>query len=226
MHRLIMTSTAYRQSSRSKEAVAELDPGNKLLSRFPLRRLDADALYDSVLKVSGRLDETQFGRPAEIAVKPEGEVVPQPGAKGYRRGIYLQQRRSRPVTMLEIFDAPLLNPNCIRRSQSTVSLQALQLMNSGLMLESTRYLAGRIIDAAGDDPKKQVERLYLAALARRPSSEENADLQNTLQQMREAWRRQLESQLPAESIHQKAGWLALASLCHTVLNSAEFLYVD
>jgi hypothetical protein len=56
--------------------------------------------------------------------------------------------------------------------------------------------------------------------------EEAADLENALQKMRDAWQRQLESHLPAESIHQKAEWLALASLCHTVLNSAEFLYVD
>src|SRR5207244_7447990 len=120
---------------------------------------------DSVLKVAGRLDETSFGPPAEISAKPGGEIVPIAAKNGYRRGIYLQQRRSRPVTMLEIFDAPLLTPNCIRRSQSTVSLQALQLMNSALMRESARYLAGRIIDAAGDDPKKQVERLYLTTLA-------------------------------------------------------------
>ena len=68
--------------------------------------------------------------------------VPTPGPKGYRRGIYLQQRRSRPVSMLETFDAPLLNPNCIRRSQSTVSLQALQLMNSRQQISMSETLLG------------------------------------------------------------------------------------
>jgi mono/diheme cytochrome c family protein len=226
MQRLIMTSSAYRQSSRYVESRHSVDPDNRFLSRFPLRRLDADSLYDSVLKVAGRLDESSFGPPAEISVKPDGEIVPIAAKRGYRRGIYLQQRRSRPVTMLETFDAPLLNPNCIRRSESTVSLQALQLMNSDLLRENSRYLAGRVIDAAGDDPAKQVERLYLATLSRRPSPEEAADLRNSLERMREAWHRELESDVPAESILQKARWLALASLCHTVLNSAEFLYVD
>jgi mono/diheme cytochrome c family protein len=224
MQRLIMTSNAYRQSSRVDSGAA--DPENKFLSRFPMRRMDADALYDSVLKIAGRLDETPFGAPVEISLKPEGEVVPKASKTGYRRGIYLQQRRSRPVTMLETFDAPLLNPNCIRRSQSTVSLQALQLMNSDLLRESARYMAGRIIDAAGEDPAKQVQRLYLAALSRRPSAQEAAELQNSLERMREAWQRQLETDAPAEPVAPKARWLALASLCHTVLNSAEFLYVD
>jgi hypothetical protein len=225
-HRLIMTSSAYRQNSRFVESRHSADPDNRLLSRFPLRRMDADALYDSVLKVAGRLDESSFGPPSEIVARPGGEIVPIAGNSGCRRSIYLQQRRSRPVTMLETFDAPLLNPNCIRRSQSTVSLQALQLMNSDLLRESSRHLAGRVIDSAGDDPGKQVERVFLATLSRRPSPGEAADLRNSLERMREAWRRELEANVPAESILQKARWLALASLCHTLLNSAEFLYVD
>jgi len=226
LHRLIMTTAAYRQDSRYEESRHGSDPENKLLSRFPFRRKDADALRDSIVKISGRLDETPFGPPNEIMVKPDGEVIATPTKIGHRRSIYLQQRRSRPVTMLETFDAPLLNPNCIRRAQSTVSLQALQMMNSDLVLESARHMAGRIIDAAGEDPAKQVERTYLATLTRFPTPEEMAAARRTLEQMRESWRRQLENERPAEPVAHKANWLALAAFCHTMLNSAEFAYVD
>ncbi len=226
VHRMIMTSNAYRQSSRADKRRHEADPGNHLLSRFPLRRMDADALYDSILKVSGLLDETPFGFPAELTIKPDGEVIATPGKKGYRRAIYLQQRRSRPVTMLDNFDAPLLNPNCIRRGESTVSLQALQMMNSGLLLESARHAAGRVMDAAGDDPAKQVERAYRVVLSRAPTAPEAEAALSSLEQMRLAWQRRLEREKIAESIAQKSRWMALASLCHTLMNASEFAYVD
>ena len=226
MHRLIMTSSAYRQSSGAAADALEVDPGNRLLSRFPLRRLDADALRDSILKVAGRLDTTPFGPADEVEVKPDGEVVARPTERGYRRSIYVLQRRSKPVTALETFDAPLLTPNCLRRPHSTVSSQALQLENSDLVRESARYMAGRVIDAAGDDLQKQIERLYWAALSRSATAEEAEQAGETLRGLTREWRTHLESEIPAEPIASKARWLALASLCHIYLNSAEFLYVN
>ena len=226
LHRMILTSTVYRQSSLFNETEHAADPDNVLLSRFPLRRLDADAIRDSILKVSGRLDETPFGPADEIEVKPEGEVIAKDSPEGQRRSIYIQQRRSKPVTMLEAFDLPQLKPNCLRRTNSTVASQALQMMNSGMPRTSSRYMAGRIIDVAGDDPAAQIERVYLTALGRPASVEEKARGVSMLTEMTKAWARRLDEQIPMEPKRMKARWLALATLCHAVLNSAEFLYLD
>ena len=226
LHRLIMTSTAYRQSSSAGRLARESDPDNRLVSRFPLRRLDADALRDSILKVSGRLDPTRYGPADELEVKPDGEVIAKESPKGYRRSIYVRQRRSQPLSLLESFDAPLLVPNCLKRPHSTVSSQALQLENSQLVRLSARHMAGRVIDAVGEDPSRQIERVYLLALSRPPTAEESAKAEEVLGSLTREWKRHLEVEVPAEPVASKAEWLALASLCHTFLNSAEFLYVN
>ena len=228
MHRLIMTSSAYRQSSRVSEAAASGDPSDALLSRFPMRRLDAEALRDSLFYVAGRLDGKMFGPPAEVKVQPDGMVLEQGGEKGYRRSIYLTQRRSTPVTILDSFDAPiaLMNPNCVKRGESTVSSQALQLMNGEQVFEAARYLAARIIDSEGGDARKQVERLYLATLTRRPTAAELEQAVSTLQASRRIWQAHLTEQKPAEPVAYAASHMALASLCHTFFNCAEFIYEE
>ena len=226
LHRLIMTSTAYRQTSSAGRLSLESDPDNRLVSRFPLRRLDADALRDSILKVSGRLDPARYGPADELEIKPDGEVIAKESPEGYRRSIYVRQRRSQPLSLLESFDAPLLVPNCLKRPHSTVSSQALQLENSELVRLSARHMAGRVIDAVGEDPSRQIERVYLLALTRPPSGEESAKAEEVLRQLTREWKRHLEVEVPAEPVASKAEWLALASLCHTFLNSAEFLYVN
>ena len=172
MHRLIMTSSAYRQSSRFDPAIHQADPDNVLLSRMPMRRLEAEALYDSILKVAGSLDSTAFGPPVEIEVKPEGEIVAKGTKAGWRRSVYVLQRRKTPVTILELFDLPPMSPNCIERRQSTVPTQALQMMNGDLLQQHSRYLAGRLIDEFGNDRAKQIRALYLRALSRPPTAKE------------------------------------------------------
>ncbi|MFN0169834.1 MAG: PSD1 and planctomycete cytochrome C domain-containing protein [Bryobacteraceae bacterium] len=226
MHRLIMTSAAYRQSTQSTDRAAELDPSNVLLSRFPLRRLDADALRDSILQVAGRLETTAYGPPVALKVMPDGETVTEPGKIGDRRSIYLTIRRTRPISLLETFDAPFLNPNCVKRAESVVSSQALELLNSDLVRETSRYLAGRIIDHSGEDHQAQIERLYGLTFSRGPTPEELNRARQALESMEREWTRHLEANPPAEPIRRKAQWLALSTLCHTLLNSAEFLYVD
>ena len=215
MHKLIMTSTAYRQSSRFNRERYAPDAQNILLSRFPLRRLDADAIRDSVLKVAGRLDTTPFGRPDQVEVESDGEVVGKGSQAGFRRSIYLLQRRSTPPTFLEAFDMPQLNPNCLERAHSMVSSQALEMMNSDLVRESSRYMAGRLIDEVGGDVEKQVERAYLRALSRWPSSQEGEIAAQTLRRLDREWRRHLEKEVRL-SLRQpgRNGWRWPPSATH------------
>ena len=226
LHRLIVTSAVYRQSSAIGEQALARDPANTLLSRFPLRRLDAEALRDTVLKVAGRLDETEFGPPAPIEVKPDGAVLVKAGKLGYRRSIYVLQRRSTPVSLLDAFDAPFMNPNCVKRGESIVSSQALQMMNGEQVRESARYLAGRVIDGAGPEAGPQVKRLYLATLSRPPSAAELQAATVGLKAMSDQWKAHYLAAPPSEPVAAKAAHMALATLAHTMLNSAEFLYVD
>ena len=204
----------------------EKDPDDALLSRFPLRRLDSDAVRDSILKLAGRLDPAAFGPPQPIKLMPDGEVIGEDGKTGERRTIYLTSRRTHPVTLLETFDAPFMNPNCVRRAQSTVSSQALELMNSDLARQASRRMAGRIVDSVGDDVSAQCARLYWLAFTRAPSASELESMQSTLAALEREWLKQVQTEGSEEPVKTRAHWLALATLCHTVLNSAEFLYVD
>ncbi len=226
MHKLIMTSVVYQQRSIFDPASHGADPDNVLLSRFPLRRLDAETIRDSILKVSGRLMMEPFGPPDEVEVTPEGEVVSKGSKPGFRRSIYLLQRRSTPPTLLELFDAPRMDPNCLKRAHSTVPTQALQLWNSEMVRESSRYLAGRVIDVVGEESNRQVEWIYLTALSRWPTGEETEEGQKALIELTRYWLEHLESEVPAEPRATRARWLALAAFCHTILNSPEFLYID
>ncbi len=226
LHKLIMTSGVYRQSSSWDSSRDRADPENKLLGRFPMLRLDADAIRDSILKVAKRLDTKAFGFPEEVEVRPDGEVVVKCSNAGCRRSIYILQRRSTPLTMLEAFDAPQLNPNCLKRDQSTVSSQALQLWNSEMLRENARYFAGRVMDAVGDeDFEKQVERVYLMALSRSPSEEERVKGAADVRKLTQHWREHLEEEVPAGPKQARARWEGLAAFCHAMLNSAEFIYV-
>jgi hypothetical protein len=226
MHRLIVTSTAYRQSSRVDPAIRQADPDNILLSRMPLRRMDAETLYDSVLQVAGRLDMTQFGPPAEVEVNPEGEVIAKGSNQAWRRSIYVLQRRKTPVTMMEVFDLPPMAPNCIERRQSTVPTQALQMMNSEVLREHSRYLSGRLIDAFAEDRDKQIEGLYLRALSRSPTPEEVKVAKEGLLVLEKQWGAHLENTKYEAPKLSTARWFALAGLCQSVLSSADFLYID
>src|SRR5262249_30537457 len=125
IHRLLMTSSAYRQRSDVTADLEKLDPDNRLLSRMPLVRLDAEALYDTLLLVAGRLDATPFGPADAVRVRADGLVMPEGTARGWRRLVYVRQARKSLPTHLENFDAPQMNPNCLERRESTVAPQAL-----------------------------------------------------------------------------------------------------
>lgn len=226
LHRLLMTSNAYRQSSLFDQAIQEADPDNLRLSRMPMRRLEAEVLYDSILKVTGSLDTRQFGPPEEVDARPDGEVVPKPSKEGWRRSIYVLQRRRTPLTALEVFDLPPMSPNCIERRQSTVPTQALQMMNSDGIQERARYFAGRLIDEFGDDKKKLLQSLYLRTLSRPPSEKELGLAVSEIDTLEQRWAAHLEKERNEAPIRSTAQWRALADFCHAMLSSAEFLYVD
>ncbi len=227
IHRLIMTSAAYRQSSAPSPEALEADPDNSLLSRFPIRRMDGEVIYDAILKVSGRL-ETRMGGPAdEIEINPEREVLAKPTKnEKFRRSIYLLRRRSTPISLLEVYNAPRMELNCVVRVHSTVPTQSLQLWNSERVRESARYFAGRVIDAVGGDVGKQVDRVYLTTLSRQPTDEERLQGIQVIQQLNQHWLEHVRQNTTAEPREAKAHWMALATFCHTMINSAEFIYVD
>ncbi len=141
LHRAIMLSTAYRQSSRADAAQVALDPDNHFLSRRMLVRLDAESLRDRALAASGTLDRAMYGPPVGIKEDDSGQVIV--AADAPRRGLYVMQRRSRPVALMQAFDAPVMQTNCEARPSSTVATQSLMLMNGEFWLSQASELAAR-----------------------------------------------------------------------------------
>jgi hypothetical protein len=142
IHKLIMLSTVYRQSSvRSSQALAA-DGENRLLSHYPLRRLDAEVLRDRMLVAAGRLDTKQFGPPVPVDEDFVGQVLP--AGDSPRRSVYLQVRRSKPVSLLTAFDSPVMAVNCDKRITSTSAPQSLMLMNSEFVLAQAKAMAKRL----------------------------------------------------------------------------------
>jgi len=226
LHRLIMTSAAYRQSSSASAEAIAADPENILVSRMPMRRLDADALYDSVLRATGRLDAKPFGPPEQIETRADKEVVPKGGADGYRRSVYVLSKRQSPVTMFDVFDQPSMTPNCIERRQSTVATQALQMMNGTMVWEHAKYMAGRIIDETGEDAGEQIRQAFQRTLGRAPRQAEFDALSDSYAEFGKLWPGRLARDNPQAPRSHLAKWMSLTTVCHTLLNSAEFAYVD
>ena len=225
MHRLIMRSSAWQQSSVADGRRHKQDPDNLLLSRFPFRRLDAEQIRDTVLQVSGQLDLTPFGPADEIQETAEGEVVSQASKDGYRRSIYLIQRRLKPETMLALFDAPAMVPNCLQRTRSTVAPQALQLFNSGFMRKAAAHFAEQVIQLCGHDQKKQVEHIYVTTLSRYPTSAEVQQATEALKNLTRLWQDADNAKQTVIS-DRDPQHQALTVFCHTIMNSPEFIYTD
>ena len=140
LHRQIMLSTAYRQSSYRDPARSEIDAQNKYYWRQNVIRLDAETLTDRILAATGELDPTPFGAPLGIKEDDSGQVIVE-GQK--RRSLYVQQRRTQPVALLQTFDAPVMQTNCEIRPSSTVATQSLMLMNGQFLLTQSARLASR-----------------------------------------------------------------------------------
>jgi hypothetical protein len=215
MHRLILTSHAYRQASvvntDAHKMALLVDPENRLLWRQRLRRLEAEALRDAILSTAGTLNGQMYGMPVPMQRQADGEVTTPADASGNRRSVYLQVRRSQPLTLLQVFDQPVMETNCTRRGTSTVSSQALTLLNSDFMVRQAEAFATRVQREKPDDVAAHALRLAFARLAT------------------EMERERLTSFLAAQTARYQgadAQRKALTDLCQALLSANEFAYVD
>jgi hypothetical protein len=246
LHRLIMTSRTYRQASTRDEKRDLIDPDNLYLSRMNVRRLEAETLRDSLLAISGKLNPKIGGAPVPVmhneegqvvigidttdtAGRPTGKIIPLNGEE-FRRSIYVQARRSRPLEMFAAFDAPVMEPSCDARAVTTVSPQSLLLMNSATMRVHAQQFAQRLQREGGKDLLDQVRLAWRLANGR-PASE--SDLQQSVefvQAQTEYYKinpMPLEVQLgaPSKTLGDPA-FLGLTALCHALMSSNALLYVD
>jgi hypothetical protein len=209
-----VTSAAYRQAARGSEDGVRLDPENALLWQFPRRRLDGEALRDSMLAVSGLLNKKVGGLsvfpelPAEIqksapAWKPSADP-----AERNRRSIYVYVKRNLRYPLFLLFDATDRNETCARRFATTTAPQALTLLNDSVVLTYAKAFAARVTKEAGTDNEKVIDRAFALAIGRPPTSEERAAMIGFLKR------------------HPGPQTEAVIDLCHALLNLNEFLYVD
>ena len=204
LHRLIVTSSAYRQGSLVTSEHERLDPENRLVSRMSMRRLDAEQLSDSIFYVAGQLAELPFGEADAVDVREDGLVTSKPVHGGWRRSIYVRQRRKEMPTILETFDLPQMNPNCTQRQDSTVVSQPLYLLNNKMVYDLSRTFASRIKTEAGSDANARVEAAYLVALGRPATADELAAGMDALKQLAQQWA-QVAAQVNSASEYANAG---------------------
>ncbi|HEX8200009.1 MAG TPA: DUF1553 domain-containing protein, partial [Isosphaeraceae bacterium] len=214
LHRLMVTSSAYRQSTRLLPEAQELDPENTLLWRQNRRRLDGEAIRDALLAASGRLNPRMGGPcvfpelPAELTqLSSKGAIWPvSPRAEDRdRRSLYVFLRRNLRYPFFEAFDRPDTNASCPRRPVTTIAPQALTLLNGRIAHDAARALAARVAREAGPDPDARVARAYLLTLARPPDDRERALARAFLGDQPQA---------------------SLIGLCLALVNVNEFVYID
>jgi hypothetical protein len=188
LHKLMLTSNTYRQSTENPEQqkYAEADPKNQLLWRMNWMRLEAETLRDSVLSVSGELQKSDGGPGVFVSVPSdvaEGfeffKWFPSSEKEQARRTIYTFQRRSVMNPMIEVFDGANMSEVCSRRSTTVVPTQAFSLLNSEFTNMEARHFAERVIESAGPDPDKALDQAFLLALSRRPSAAEHEKFKST-----------------------------------------------
>ncbi|MFM7159969.1 MAG: DUF1553 domain-containing protein, partial [Planctomycetaceae bacterium] len=239
LHRQIVLSRVYRQGAAAHGRGLEVDPGNRLLWRWPVRRLEAELIRDAALAVAGELDHTPFGPYVASQQTPVGEVVvaeSTPGAR--RRSVYLQQRRSQTLSLLRVFDAPSIATICTARPSSTVPLQSLALLNSEFALRRAAELAGRVLREAGATTDQRLDLAFQLTAGRRPTPAER-DLatrfvqeQATLHAAPPAGATEPGStasspgpapQAATQALAESRAW---ADLCQMLLASHSFLYLE
>jgi hypothetical protein len=207
LHRLIVTSQTYRQSSQFDAAAAAVDSENRLLWRYAPRRLEGEAVRDAILAASGLLNR-QLGGPGFRPFTTTEfnatfyHLVDRPEPEFNRRTVYRINVNSGKDPLLESLDCPDPSVKTPRRGITTTPLQALELMNNPFVQRQTAHLARRVADETGNDTERSIDRAYLLALGRSPT---NAEMNRAKQAVQER---------------------GLTSVCWALLNSTEFIYVQ
>lgn len=213
--RQIVLSSTYRQSSLADELRLKVDPDGRRLSRFPVRRLDAEAIRDSLLAASGDLDDRMFGPYVPTSRAGSGEtIVPEDQAGARRRSIYLQQKRTQVHSLLQVFDAPSIVFNSTRRPRSTMPLQSLSLLNSEFAVARSRSLAG-MVRQGGMSDSERIRRLWIQTTGHEPTED---DLDASI--------RFLQRQVDEYAGRPDPAQNAWTDLCQTLLIGNAALYVD
>jgi len=233
LHRLIVTSATYRQSSRWRSDIAEVDPRNRWLARQNRLRLEAEIVRDIALCASGLLTY-RLGGPGIYPPQPQGIYrftqvkKPWPESKGpdrYRRGMYIYFWRSSPYPFLITFDAPRATTTCTRRNRSNTPLQALMLANDRVFLEAAQALARRIERECPGTVRARIQYLYRICLSRLPEAEEVEVLRAFYLQQRAAFAADPSGAErfaggSGEEVAERAAWTAVARV---MLNLDEFI---
>jgi hypothetical protein len=236
LHRLIMNSAVYRQSSQyGGEQHLDADPENRLLWRMNRRRLEAEALWDAVHTTAGTINLAMGGPPVvpplagdEIASLREKWhwVVSADPAQHTRRGIYILVRRNFKFPMFEVFDTPVTSQSCPVRDVTTVAPQALWGLNNKSVFRQSMHMAARIVQEVGEDPAAQVDRAWRVALGRPPTGEEAASALELFEELQANSPTPLGN--PPEALQSVAPSQAqaLTKLCLALFNLSEFAFVD
>jgi hypothetical protein len=232
IHKLIMLSETYRQSSQSKnEKGTHLDPDNTLLWRQNLKRLEAEAIRDAILSVCGQLNLTMGGRgifpnlPKEVLATQS-----MPGAgwgksskeEQHRRSVYIFIKRTLGVPFLEIFDGASPDSAIAKRTVTTIAPQALILLNSEFIQEQSLAFADHLLKDTGQNSAANIDRLFQLALCRAPTDKELKITTNYLQTTQTKIQQTAKASTPPQEVYRQS----LAQLCKIVLNLNEFVYVD
>lgn len=244
LHRLILLSNTYQQSSAFEAHAAEVDPENQLLWRYNRRRMEAEAIRDSMLFVSGLLNP-QMGGPGVFPPVPSGvvsELSATAAAGGWktekdpaqvnRRSVYIFIRRNLRYPMLQEFDSANTFESAHLRSNTVTPSQSLDLLNNDLVLEWARAFAGRVLDDSGAAPKDPIARAFRLAYGRDPEVDEKRvaavflDEQTSIMATRFAdpSKPPLPTKTPESMNPARAA--AFVDLCHMLLVSNEFLYMN
>jgi hypothetical protein len=197
-----VSSAAYRQSSRAHPGNAVIDPDNEFLWRWSPRRLEAEAIRDSALAVTGEID-----------LHPGGAfIAPEQSDSSLRRSLYLMQKRDSFPRFHAMFDGPTANESCACRQVSTVALQPLLLLNNPFMVQRSRALASRVFAEAGTDAAAQVKAAFEIVLGRLPEDGERKEAEAFVDRSEEP-----SSDGPS---------VRLVRFCHVLLNLNEFVYLE
>ncbi len=246
LHRLILTSAAYRQSSARDSQKERIDPDNRLLGRMNVRRLEAETIRDAMLVVSGKFNPKMFGPPVPVRTDEDGLIVVgvdtndtagRPTAKyvalngdEFRRSLYVQMRRTKPLGILETFDMPRMEPNCEARNASTVAPQSLAMMNGEFALAQSKFFAERVAREAASDRDAQVKRAWLLAFGTEPTDAERKGASTFLQEQAAHFQEHpLKAPVVAkgkEAPPATPELQSLATFCQALLTANQFLYVD